>query len=1351
MFLRKLLLIQLSLWLISISIVAAFGGTKPGCQAKCGKISIPYPFGITVGGKDEGAGGCSINGFGYEYNINCNTSYDPPRPFIGTGPFEIVSISETEIRVKNEPSTLCYNTSGVVVLNQASVFWNLSSRPFTFPNTKNRFFVVGCTSGWFIQVYGEQNQVTQTSHCVSECNTREEVKEGLCNGNGCCQVAISRGIKISSTGVVRSNTTFMSFNPCSYAFLADYEQFTFYASNLLADQSKIRDIPLVFEWVLGNKTCEEAKKDSATYPCQENTYCNNSDNNLGYHCTCLEGYKGNPYLKPGCQDVDECVDQNNNPCEGICINTNGGYTCTCPTGSVGDGRKDRARNWFWAIVFNCCKFFLHFIIKKRKSIKQKEKFFQQNGGELLKQQLSSSEGGAGNSKIFTAEDLKLATNNYDDKLILGRGGFGTVYKGTLTGDRVVAIKKSQMVDPSQIEQFINEVVILTQINHRNVVKLLGCCLETEVPLLVYEYVSNGTLFEHIHSSGGTTSISWESRLRIAVETAGALAYLHSAASTPIIDRDVKSANILLDEKYTAKVADFGASRLIPLDQAELSTRVLGTVGYLDPEYHYTGQLTEKSDVYSFGVLLVELLTAKKAILSNISKEVVSLAVYFISLMEEDNLFQILEARVVNEGTPKQVVAVAELAKRCLNSKGEQRPTMGQIWISSQLGKDLIGCFIRWFIRMGIAVGMFFAIAFGPLDRKTLVNPADRFLHSIPVGGDDDNRGAGGCSIHEVGYGYNVNCNASYDPPKAFIGTGNLEILSISETEFRIKTVVATLCYDMSGDLVLDDQNHQIVTSDLMSTPFTFSDTKNRLFTIGCNSDGALSGWDQLGKNYSSQCLSMCSSKEDIKEGSCNGNGCCQSTIPKGIKNFSVGLIWIANTTILSFNPCSYTFLADHEQYTFYASDLQADSKVREIPEVLDWAIGTTYACQESSYCNNSDNNPGYRCTCREGYMGNPYLSPGCQDVNECEDQNNNPCDGICINTNGSYNCSCLTGSSGDGRKGGKGCTSNTVYREQFPILRVTLGIGLGFLFIIVASSWLYLIAKKRKLIKLKEGFFQQNGGLLLKQQISSNEGGVETSKIFMEKELKLATNNYNESLILGQGGYGTVYLGTLSNNRTVAIKKSKIVDQSQIEQFINEFFILTQINHRNVVKLLGCCLETEVPLLVYEYVSNGTLFQHIHSSGGLPSISGESRLRIAVETAGALAYLHSAASIPIIHRDVIPIIHRDVKSANILLDENYTAKVADFGASRLIPMDETELSTLVLGTLGYLDPEYFNTSQLTEKSDAYSFGVVLVELLTAQKPLSLERSEEQWNLAKYFISLMEQDNLLPTRQSTPTS
>lgn len=329
-------------------------------------------------------------------------------------------------------------------------------------------------------------------------------------------------------------------------------------------------------------------------------------------------------------------------------------------------------------------------LKKRRLIKLKQKFFEQNGGLLLQQLPSTDRGSTGMTKIFTADELNKATNNYDVKRVLGQGGYGTVYEGVLADNKVVAIKKSKIGNQSQIEQFINEVNVLSQINHRNVVKLLGCCLETEVPLLVYEFITNGTLFEHIHDTRGQYfQLSWEMRLKIATETAGAIAYLHSSTSMPIIHRDIKTANILLDENYNAKVSDFGASRLVPLDQTQLTTLVQGTLGYLDPEYFHTSQLTEKSDVYSFGVVLAEILTSQKALSFQRAECDRNLATYFVSSMKEDHqLLRILDENLVNnENIVEQLKVVANVAKSCLRVRGEDRPTMKEVAIELEALKE----------------------------------------------------------------------------------------------------------------------------------------------------------------------------------------------------------------------------------------------------------------------------------------------------------------------------------------------------------------------------------------------------------------------------------------------------------------------------------------------------------------------------------------------------------------------------------------------------------------------------------------------------------------------------------------
>ncbi|KAH9734416.1 Wall-associated receptor kinase-like 1 [Citrus sinensis] len=339
---------------------------------------------------------------------------------------------------------------------------------------------------------------------------------------------------------------------------------------------------------------------------------------------------------------------------------------------------------FLSVVVVGC--YLYRFFKEKRNRMLKEKLFKQNGGYLLQQQLSSC-GSSERAKVFTADELQRATDNYNQSRFLGQGGFGTVYKGMLPDGSIVAVKRSKEIDKTQIHQFINEVVILSQINHRHIVKLLGCCLETEVPVLVYEYISNGTLSHHIHEhqqqleqeqKQELSSLSWENRVRIACEVAGAVAYMHSSASIPIFHRDIKSSNILLDDKFSAKVSDFGISRSIPNDKTHLTTTIQGTFGYLDPEYFQSSQFTDKSDVYSFGVVLLELLTGKKPICFARVEEERNLVACFISLAKENQLLEILDARVAKEAREEDIGAVAELAMRCLRLNSKKRPTMKQV-------------------------------------------------------------------------------------------------------------------------------------------------------------------------------------------------------------------------------------------------------------------------------------------------------------------------------------------------------------------------------------------------------------------------------------------------------------------------------------------------------------------------------------------------------------------------------------------------------------------------------------------------------------------------------------------------
>ncbi|XP_020171356.2 LEAF RUST 10 DISEASE-RESISTANCEUS RECEPTOR-LIKE PROTEIN KINASE-like 1.2 isoform X5 [Aegilops tauschii subsp. strangulata] len=324
--------------------------------------------------------------------------------------------------------------------------------------------------------------------------------------------------------------------------------------------------------------------------------------------------------------------------------------------------------------------FVLFALYQRKKSKQAvaSNEFMRSGSSMTSYSKDLEMGGS--PHIFTFEELEVATDGFSASRELGDGGFGTVYKGKLKDGRVVAVKRLYKNNYRRVEQFLNEVDILSRLLHQNLVILYGCTSRMSRDLLlVYEFVANGTVADHLHgSSAAERGLTWPLRLNIAIETAEALAYLHAVE---IIHRDVKTTNILLDNSFHVKVADFGLSRLFPLEVTHVSTVPQGTPGYVDPVYHQCYKLTDKSDVYSFGVVLVELISSKPAVDMSRSHSEINLANMALNRIQNHEVVQLVDPELgydTDPETKRTIDLVAEVAFQCLQMERDLRPSIKEV-------------------------------------------------------------------------------------------------------------------------------------------------------------------------------------------------------------------------------------------------------------------------------------------------------------------------------------------------------------------------------------------------------------------------------------------------------------------------------------------------------------------------------------------------------------------------------------------------------------------------------------------------------------------------------------------------
>ncbi|CAN7053560.1 hypothetical protein IGI04_028452 [Brassica rapa subsp. trilocularis] len=293
----------------------------------------------------------------------------------------------------------------------------------------------------------------------------------------------------------------------------------------------------------------------------------------------------------------------------------------------------------------------------------------------------SESGGLGNSKaLFSYQELVNATNGFSEENLLGEGGFGCVYKGVLPDGRVVAVKQLKVGGGQGDREFKAEVETLSRIHHRHLVSIVGHCISDDRRLLIYDFVSNNDLYFHLHASKEV--LDWVTRVRIAAGAARGLAYLHEDCHPRIIHRDIKSSNILLEDNFDARVSDFGLARLALDCNTHITTRVMGTFGYLAPEYASSGKLTEKSDVYSFGVVLLELITGRKPVDTSQplgEESLVEWARPLIShAIETEEFGSLADPKLGGNYVDSEMFRMIEAAGACVRHSAAKRPRMGQI-------------------------------------------------------------------------------------------------------------------------------------------------------------------------------------------------------------------------------------------------------------------------------------------------------------------------------------------------------------------------------------------------------------------------------------------------------------------------------------------------------------------------------------------------------------------------------------------------------------------------------------------------------------------------------------------------
>ncbi|GAV67414.1 Pkinase domain-containing protein/S_locus_glycop domain-containing protein/B_lectin domain-containing protein/Pkinase_Tyr domain-containing protein/PAN_2 domain-containing protein/DUF3403 domain-containing protein [Cephalotus follicularis] len=1149
--------------------------------------------------------------------------------------------------------------------------------------------------------------------------------------------------------------------------------------------------------------------------------------------------------------------------------------------------------------------------------------------------------------LFSFSLVAAATNNFSEENKLGQGGFGPVYKGKLPGGQEIAVKRLSRVSGQGLEEFKNEIILIAKLQHRNLVRILGCCIQGEERLLVYEYMPNKSLDCFLFDSTKQAVLDWRKRFAIIEGVARGLIYLHRDSRLRIIHRDLKVSNILLDEDMNPKISDFGMARIFGGNQNEANTnRVVGTYGYMSPEYAMEGLFSFKSDVYSFGVLLLEIICGRKNT-SFRSSDHSSLVGYAWHLWSEGTPTELIHPSIQDLRYQNEVLRCIHVAMLCVQDSPTSRPSMEKVilYLESETAslplpkqptftsmrnsidtdifsegqeiessnvltvtmvvgrhphvKDLEETFEvlrRYNMKLnpskctfGVTSGKF--LGFMVSSRGIEANPekistiqgmkppqtirdvqrlngkiaalsrfvsksAEKCLPFFKILRDPKGFSWHHCytilfltifptiaistdtitatqsltnnqtlvssnEVFELGFFSQGNSGAWYVgvwykkiPNITYVWVANRDkpltnssgIFKISNQSIVILDQVENLVWSSNkteaanpvvqlldtGNLVIreEDNNDSYLWQSFDYPTDTLLPDMKLGWDLGKGLDRYLSSWRSLDDpstgDYSFK-LDFHGSPElflwkqqQIEYRSGPWNGQRFSGVPEMRPEDNLSFSFVTNQdevyysyevssesliSRLSVSPSGMllrsTWVEDNWNLFWYSPKDQCDN-YRECGPFGICDPNASPVCQctygfepkniqawilrdGSNGCVRKTN---LECTGDKFYLLQNIKLP--ETTTSFVDQNmsHKECEAFCLR-----NCSCSAYASSDINNGGTGCVvwfgellDMRRYAEGYGqnlnvrlaasdlgdggriVLPLIMSIAIGTCILLLALCAYFVWKRKKALPSKYEGKTER------KEYSSESKPDEVDLPLFDFDTIVTATDNFSDENKLGQGGFGIVYKGKLVEGQYIAVKRLSRNSGQGTEEFMNELRLIARLQHRNLVRLLGCCIEVDEKMLIYEYMENRSLDSILFNETKRSSLDWSKRFEIICGIARGILYLHQDSR--------LRIVHRDLKASNVLLDAAMDPKISDFGMARIFGADQIEANTnRVVGTYGYMSPEYAMEGLFSIKSDVYSFGVLILEIITGRRNSGYYPDGPSSNLVGHIWDLWREGNL----------